>query len=164
MKFYVMRHADAVSSATWGKTDAARPLSKRGRKDLENALPGMRQEAFSFCSILSSPYQRARETAEIISSVDKSVEIVLAPELAAGASVSSIKKAVELFKEREPALVIGHIPDLAVFIGRVVGKADVQGTGLAQGEIVALETPGAEIHWSEGTILWRKRLDEWGRS
>ena len=71
MNLYIIRHAIAVDEATSDYEDSERPLTDKGRKKMRQIAKGLRQLGVEFDLILSSPYVRARETAEILADVFK---------------------------------------------------------------------------------------------
>ncbi|SRR6266498_2722988 len=69
MNLYIVRHAIAVQRGTPGSDDdSQRPLTGKGRKKMEKIAKGLRQFNVEFDTILTSPYVRARDTAEILAS------------------------------------------------------------------------------------------------
>src|SRR5215510_6284947 len=72
MNLYIIRHAMAVDEGTPGyESDSERPLTDKGRKRMRLIARGLRNIGVGFDLILSSPYARARETAEILADVFK---------------------------------------------------------------------------------------------
>ncbi len=62
-----MRHGIAVEPGTPGfENDSERPLIPKGERRLRSAAAAMRKMELSFDLILSSPFLRARQTAEIV--------------------------------------------------------------------------------------------------
>lgn len=66
MMLFLMRHGDAVHSAP---SDAERVLSAAGRQEVLAAAGRLRESEPGIQRILSSPYARARQTAELVSEV-----------------------------------------------------------------------------------------------
>jgi len=67
MDLYIFRHGIAVEPGTAGYTnDFERPLTPEGEQKLRRIIRAMRNLELSFDLILSSPYIRARETAEAV--------------------------------------------------------------------------------------------------
>ena len=64
MEIYLLRHAIAEDAAP-GQADDTRALTAEGREKLRRVLKRARQADVSPSLILSSPYRRALETAEI---------------------------------------------------------------------------------------------------
>src|SRR5215207_9309159 len=72
MEIYVVRHAIAVEQGTPGyESDSQRPLTDKGRRKMRQIARALRNLGVEFDLILSSPYVRARETAEILADVFK---------------------------------------------------------------------------------------------
>src|SRR5689334_9975717 len=66
MDLFILRHGIAVEPGTAGYDDASRPLTSEGKEKLKLITAGMMKLELSFDLILSSPYTRARQTAEIV--------------------------------------------------------------------------------------------------
>lgn len=72
MNLYIIRHAIAVDEGMPGyEDDSQRPLTDKGRKKMRQIAKGLRALGVEFDLILSSPYVRARETAEVLADVFK---------------------------------------------------------------------------------------------
>lgn len=67
MNLFILRHGIAVDHGAAGyEKDSERPLTKQGIEELEEIAKAMKKLKIEFDLILSSPYVRARQTAEII--------------------------------------------------------------------------------------------------
>src|SRR5713101_1805823 len=67
MNLYILRHGLAVEPGAPGfAKDSDRPLTPKGERKLWRIAEAMKAMDLSFDLILSSPYVRARQTAEII--------------------------------------------------------------------------------------------------
>ena len=72
MNLYIIRHAIAVDEGTPEyEDDSQRPLTDKGKKKMRQIAKGLRALGVEFDLILSSPYVRAKETAEILADVFK---------------------------------------------------------------------------------------------
>jgi phosphohistidine phosphatase len=69
MDCILLRHGIAVEPDEWEGTDAERPLTHGGGEKTREALRGLLRLDVAPTHILSSPYVRARETAELARSV-----------------------------------------------------------------------------------------------
>jgi hypothetical protein len=66
MNIFILRHGIAAEPGAPGiKTDAERPLIPKGEQRLREAAGAMEKMGLSFDAIISSPYLRAKQTAEI---------------------------------------------------------------------------------------------------
>lgn len=71
MNLYIVRHAIAVERGTAGyddDNDGERPLTDEGRKKMKKIVKGLRQLDIELDLILTSPYVRAHDTADILAS------------------------------------------------------------------------------------------------
>jgi phosphohistidine phosphatase len=156
MELYILRHGIAVDHGAPGfDNDADRPLTLKGRRKMEQIAEAMLALDLSFDLILSSPYPRARQTAEIVAGAfqeHKKLEFTdtLTPD-------GSHKQLVELIKHLEPepgsVLVCGHEPYLSGLISLLLsGDTELSVTlkkgGLCKLSIASLQ-PGrcATLEW-----------------
>src|SRR5580693_5064439 len=119
MNIYVLRHGIAAEPGAPGISgDPARPLVPEGEQKLQRIGRAMQLMELSFDAILTSPYLRAKQTAEIIADTLKerkrmSVTDHLTPE-------GDPKKLVEQLKAMKPApenvLLVGHEPYMSKLI------------------------------------------------
>jgi len=68
MDLFVIRHAIAVD-AELGQDDAARELTAEGERKFRRAVQGLRELDWCFDRILTSPWTRAIQTAELLKPV-----------------------------------------------------------------------------------------------
>ncbi len=115
MNLYLLRHGIAVERGTpgYGK-DADRPLTDKGERKLWRITEAMRAMELSFDLILSSPYLRARRTAEIVAEAFKAKKKL---ELWDGLAVGSDRRELFHYLEHLPhrpenVLLVGHEPYL----------------------------------------------------
>ena len=143
MNLYLLRHGLAADLDTHGLTkDSERPLTPKGERKLWRIAEGMKALELSFDVILSSPYVRARQTAEIVAAalhVSKKIGFseTLTP-------AGSAKKLIELLKDltpqRENVLLVGHEPHLSEFISLLVSGKPGFGVVMKKGGLCKLST------------------------
>ncbi len=67
MELYLIRHADAAPAGTQGiRDDAERPLTDIGHKQARDVGDGLRKRDITMEKLVTSPFLRARQTAEDI--------------------------------------------------------------------------------------------------
>jgi phosphohistidine phosphatase len=123
MDLYILRHAIAVERDEEGsKNDFDRPLTSEGEQKLRRIAKAMRNLQLSFDLILSSPYVRARETAEIVAA-----SLVLRKKLQMRDSLGVDGNPRELITEIQrlapppsSILLVGHEPFLSNLISLLV--------------------------------------------
>jgi phosphohistidine phosphatase len=144
MDLIVWRHADAGDAAPDLASDAARPLTERGRKQAERMARWLQARLPERYSVLSSPAARARETAEALG-----VKVRIDERLAIGADVADVLAALNWPEGPESrsryVVVVGHQPTL--------------------GRLVSLLMSGHEADWSirKGAIWWLSSRAREGR-
>jgi phosphohistidine phosphatase len=142
MNLFLLRHGLAVEREEFDyASDADRPLTPKGRKQLRTIAAALRKMELHFDVILSSPLVRARETAEIIAAELKSRKrLSLADELKPG---TDAKRLVHKLAHQKPAakniLLVGHEPDFSELISLLVAGHVGAGFALKKGGLAHLE-------------------------
>jgi len=126
MELYFLRHGLA---GQYGdpkyKDDSLRPLTPEGIKKLEYAALGMIALDLKFDIILSSPYVRARQTAEIVARAYnvKNNKIILTKKLLPPASLKELMGKIKpLFQQSNSILFVGHEPHLSQLISEILNS------------------------------------------
>lgn len=159
MNLYVLRHGLAVElTPDQLAQDAERPLTPKGIRKLGKVAAGMRALELRFDLILSSPYLRARQTAELIArELQPRKRVKLCGELTPGAEVREL---IDLLRRPEPlpasVLLVGHEPHLSTFISFLITGHHGCRITLKKGGLAKLSTeslkPGqcATLDWLFG--------------
>ena len=119
LNLYVLRHGIAVERGTPGYAqDADRPLTPKGERKLWQSTEAMAALELRLDLILSSPFLRARQTAEIVAEALKTrKKLEFSDSLTPGGST---QKLVELLNRLQPPpeniLLVGHEPYLSGLI------------------------------------------------
>ena len=126
MELYFLRHGIAADrEEAQVAADAERPLTDEGIKKMTKAAEGMKKLGFSFDKIVSSPYVRARHTAEIAAEGIKfSGKIKFSESLTPESNFRLFSKLVNEFSENERVLFVGHQPTMGSFISELVTGAN----------------------------------------
>ena len=158
-----MRHAQPVDPTKWHGGDGTRPLSDEGKGDLILAVEAMRRQGFTPNVILTSPLERAKETADRIADNQPGLHSVVVQELTPGAAAQTIRQVVLRYRDRARVLIVGHMPDLVLFASNLTGDPGLMNQAFRPGEVWALESGAIEKGWGTGKILWQRELPEWQR-
>jgi len=143
MNIFILRHGIAVEPGTPGfENDADRPLIPKGERRLRSAASAMKKLELSFDLILSSPFVRARQTAEIVAGelkLKKRIEFF--DGLLPGGNPRALIHALnELKPAPENVLLVGHEPYLSWLISLLVsGGADAAAIEMKKGGLCKLE-------------------------
>jgi phosphohistidine phosphatase len=129
MELYILRHGLAVPRGTPGyEKDRQRPLTAEGRRKVRRIAKATRKMKLSFDLILSSPYVRARQTAEIVARVLKAGKrLKFSEHLAAdGDAEELVDQLKNLYHSPRRAVLVGHEPYLSKLVSMLItGGADL---------------------------------------
>ncbi len=124
MEIYILRHGIAVERGTPRyKKDSDRPLTKEGEEKMHQIADAMLGMGLKFDLILSSPYVRAKQTAQIVArQFDEEVTFTkfLEPD-------GNVPEVIAEINDEKPqrVLLVGHEPDLSRLISVLIsGRAD----------------------------------------
>jgi phosphohistidine phosphatase len=110
MKVYLVQHGEATSE----EVDPARPLTQKGREDVEKVGEFLKGLPLDIDSVLHSGKTRALQTAEILAkAITPNIEPKKKEGLAPNDPVEPFYE--ELLGEGEGVMVVGHLP----FLGRL---------------------------------------------
>ena len=146
MDVFVIRHAIAVEREP-GQDDAARELTSDGVRKFKRAVQGLRELDWRFDRILTSPWQRALSTAELLAPLTEgptiSTELLCdrpRPELfALIAETSGAQEA------KHATAIVGHEPWLSELVAWLAFGDPRHGE--------ALELKKGGVVWLEGTAV-----------
>jgi phosphohistidine phosphatase len=123
MELYILRHAIAgVRSGAFPGGDSQRPLTVDGIEKMRRGARGMRAMELSFDVILSSPYVRAKQTAEIVAAIfELTSKLEFLSALAAdGNPKSLVDELKRKYGKRKSILLVGHEPYLSRLISLLI--------------------------------------------
>jgi len=139
MRLYVMRHGLAEDTSSTGK-DRDRPLTASGRFQVEQVAHKLLQFHGSRLSrVVSSPYLRARETAEIMAflAAEEGVEIDHRDELRPDEDLPG-PLLRSLVGEGQATLLVGHHPMVITLLRALVRDVGTLPLGLHPGMLVGV--------------------------
>ena len=128
MNLYVLRHGLAVDHGAAGyPNDKDRPLTPKGKRKLRKIANAMEALKLQFDLILSSPYTRARQTAEIVAEcLNQRRKLEFSEDLVPSGSAEDLIQYLNRLKSRtEDVMLVGHEPYLSSLISLLVsGDSD----------------------------------------
>jgi len=129
MNLFILRHGLAVEPGTAGfAKDSDRPLTPKGERKLWKIAEAMEDLEIGLDWILSSPYLRARQTAEIVAeALDLKKKLELCEALTPGGNPARLIEAINGQKPSpENLLLVGHEPYLSELISMLIsGSSDI---------------------------------------
>ncbi len=137
--FYFLRHAVALEREDWEGEDSARPLTREGEEKMQKGAKAFRKFLPAPEVILSSPFTRARQTAEIVRKeafphLTVETEELLKP----GESLRDFLRSLRGRKEKCFVLV-GHEPTMSEWILSLLGSRSRGSVRLKKGGCSLLE-------------------------
>jgi len=124
IELMLVRHAAAGDPGEWRGSDAARPLTAKGRAQSERLGTFLADGGHYPDVIVSSPKVRAAQTAELIAE-QLSLEYRLDDRLAGGLDLAALAALLADLDAGRPMLV-GHDPDFTELIGELCSTSGVE--------------------------------------
>jgi phosphohistidine phosphatase len=136
MEIYLLRHGIAENGHL-GLRDSDRALTEEGREKLQRVLLRAREAGVKPGVILSSPYRRALETAQIaVESLGYRGKIVTTEVLVPEASPHQVWEEVRARREETAILLASHEPLMSATVSLLLGSpallVDMKKAGLAR--------------------------------
>ena len=156
MNLYIIRHAIAVDEATSDyASDSERPLTDKGRKKMRQIAKALRYLGVEFDLILSSPYVRACETAEILADVFKmKKEIVFSDHLIPEGNPELLIGEINEKHTVDSLAIVGHEPYLSALIGLLVSDTAKIEITLKKGGVCHLAADDLHHQDHRATLEW----------
>jgi phosphohistidine phosphatase len=129
IEIYILRHGLAKKREEWsGKKDADRPLTGKGEKKTREEGRALKRIGISFDLIISSPFARARRTAEIVAeALRQTSQLEFTDSLTPNGSPKRFLQELIPHLDASPrVLVVGHEPYLSALISLCLsGESDL---------------------------------------
>ena len=153
MRIYLIRHSNAVEQGVAEyQDDSRRPLTEKGRDKMTEIASALRKLGVNPDLIVSSPYLRARETAEILAKVLKYKKELLFNDslVPAGTPEQIIGEINEKYTVGE-LMLVGHEPCLGILIGTLAAGAPNLVIDLKKGGVCCISSD--DLHADRKAVL-----------
>ena len=155
MDLDIVRHATALerNPDRW-PDDSERPLSPEGEEEFRLAARGLARIAPRMDAILSSPFQRAWQTAQILAELDSWPAPQSFPVLEPTLPPEKAVLALEAHSDADSVTVVGHRPglhELAAYL--LTGRSDGLEIGIEKGGVVRIGFDGS-VEPGAGELRW----------
>lgn len=137
MELFFLRHGPAESKTGWAGDDIERPLSAEGRLLVTEVAASLAGYKFRPDIVLTSPYERARQTAHIVAArLDLLDKVIVDARLIPGFGMKQLGKVLQDHAQEQRLLLVGHGPDLTQVARALTGgRLTIRKAGVAQVEI-----------------------------
>ncbi len=126
MQIYLLRHGIAEDPRP-GQADAKRALTPEGVKRLREILKRAKTAGVAPAMIVTSPYLRARQTAELAAEILGYEEaLVPSSKLTPMASPVETWGEVRALRRESSILLVGHEPHMSSFMGFLLGTGELR--------------------------------------
>ena len=152
MQLLIIRHGTAEDAAPGGD-DAERSLTEHGKREVKDAVRGLKTLVDNIDTIGASPLLRARQTAEIVAKAYGDPPIQLVPALTPGSDPASVVDWLDRNTSANVVALVGHEPLLGVLVTSFM-------TGSSKPRVALTKTGAALLEFSApvaaggGTLQW----------
>ena len=152
MRLYIIRHAWAGDPGPEWPDDAQRPLTDDGQRRFRKVADTLGERGFAPQLVVTSPYVRARQTADIL--VDRlkpTPELHVLDALQCGSDLAAALRWTAARAESEIAWV-GHMPDVAEMTAVLIGDRRTA-LDFSKGAVAAIDFDGPPAAGA-GVLRW----------
>jgi phosphohistidine phosphatase len=150
---YLVRHAVAEERGPAWPDDAQRPLTADGARRWRRQAAGLAAIDARPDLILTSPFTRARQTADLLAAAfAKKPKVVELPALQPGARPRDVLRALEPDARRASVALVGHEPGLGELAALLIGfktPPEFKKGGVARIDVAILPPAAGSgvLHW-----------------
>jgi phosphohistidine phosphatase len=168
MQLLVIRHAiaeDQTEFARTGREDSERPLTAEGRDKMRRGNAGLRRIVPRIDLLASSPYTRARQTAELVGEGYGIDDIKTVDALVPDGALQDVQSWLQRKSSAKVVAIVGHEPQLGELVtwlmsGLREGRVEMRKGGAALLEFDGQPGPGVGmLQW----LLTAGQLRDLGR-
>ena len=143
MDLYLLRHGIAVTFDDLDyERDAERPLTSKGKRQLRQTAAAMKNLGLRFDLIFSSPYLRARQTAEIVArAVKRQKQLAFTHDLTPDGNPKELLQQLNaMYPKATAILLVGHEPYLSHLVSLLATGGPDLTMDFKKGGLCKLET------------------------
>lgn len=153
MNVYIIRHAIAEEEDASGQ-DSQRALTDKGVKKMRQIAKGLRTLGVDFDLILSSPFIRAQQTAEILADVFKlKKKVAYSENLIPMGDPDLLLAEINEKYTVDSLAIVGHEPYLSTLISLLVAQGSPMEITIKKGGVCRLATDDLH-HTRKATLDW----------
>uniref|UniRef100_B8HKB3 Phosphohistidine phosphatase, SixA n=1 Tax=Cyanothece sp. (strain PCC 7425 / ATCC 29141) TaxID=395961 RepID=B8HKB3_CYAP4 len=156
MELYLIRHGIAVERDDFSGPDQDRPLTTKGEQKTRQVANRLRELKLHFELMLTSPYLRARQTAEILQTEDLANQLEVKEFLAHGGRFGDWLTWLEHWQASggNSLALVGHEPDLSQWAEVLLWEEARQVLTLKKAGIIGLSLPEGGSPVGNSSLFW----------
>ena len=151
MKIFFLRHGDAELGTTGSDSD--RRLTSEGVAEIELVARTMQLLKLNLTGIASSPFVRARQTADIITKKFPSLRPQTFEQLTPTAFPADLFRELLSFPRDSRILLVSHEPFISTCIGQLISGNNEPKISIKKGMLASMEV-GSPVQHGAGVLLW----------
>jgi phosphohistidine phosphatase len=152
---FILRHGEAGTHVTMPSKDFERPLTESGRKEIEDIASSLLDLHVGFDRVATSPLRRAKETAEIVTSIyeENGPKLEIWEELRPEGNKQETLQRLSKLKQDDDVLLVGHEPYLSAMMGEIITGGSSAHISLKKGGLAKIQIhsfapkPSGELRW-----------------
>jgi phosphohistidine phosphatase len=122
LELYLVRHGIAAERGPEYPDDSKRPLTSRGIAALRKEAKALNRLGVSFDVIITSPFARARQTADVLAeSLSGKPAVVTSDALVPAGTPAAVIQEIVRHQRKARIALVGHEPNLGELAGRLIG-------------------------------------------
>jgi phosphohistidine phosphatase len=154
MECILFRHGIAVEPQEWDGPEARRPLTAKGAEKVREAAEGLIRLDIQPTHVVSSPFQRTGQTAQILREVLRfSPEMIRWNELLSDAPPLLLFERLAKLPKDACVLCVGHEPHLSAAAGLMIAAGPVAGLVFKKGGACSIRFE-TTVKPGEGLLRW----------
>lgn len=146
MKILLIRHAQAKNKQKWaeqGGLEPQRPLSRRGRKKMQESASGLRTLVEHIDVLMSSTLERALQTANILKEEYRLNRVQVSSFLEPATHPATLTEHLKGYPPDEVIALVGHEPHLSCLLAHLTaGQHSLPFTHFSKGGAALVECDG----------------------
>jgi phosphohistidine phosphatase len=152
-QLYCIRHGIAGQFGDY-QDDSQRPLTKPGQEKTQRVAKRLHQLGIEFEVILSSPYLRAWQTAEILQATGLSDRLESMEFLQPGGALERLLAWLGTWRQSGAVAIVGHEPNLSTTAEHLVWGEAKNRLMLKKAGVIGLEVPYSGQLVGECDLFW----------
>ena len=151
MRLYFLRHGDAELGGSVNDSD--RDLTLEGVEEVECAARSVRAMKLTFTSILSSPLDRARQSAAIVAKQYPAVQPQVFEQITPTSDPQNLFHELHSYPRDSRILLVSHEPFISHCIATLISGSNQPRISIKKASLACVEV-GSPIQRGAGILLW----------